>query len=145
MCIKRTLLALVGLVSVAGGSATADLLTTADVRVDFPSGEFVPLEIGTPIALWDTRNTWGSFPALLSEQPYNFFQVGVESGLVFSGKVTFEVLTDGAVLLATSNLWGGGGNSSGGPPGGWIPELISYDDFIAVSIHGIQKNWYWRF
>ena len=42
------------------------------------------------------------------------------------GIVSFEVLSDGPVLLAVTNRWGGGGNSGGG----WIPELTTEQEFL---------------
>lgn len=110
----------------AGVGESADI-SAARVRVDFPPGRFVPLEIGTPLSLWYARDTWHSFPAPMAEHAWDFYQPGTEPGSVESGKVTFEVLSDGSVLLAVTNRWGGGGNRSGG----WAEELTSQEDFIS--------------
>lgn len=112
--------------------ALADGMLTAHARVfDSPLGQFVPLEIGGYRLGYDDRYQWLSFPDTLVQEPQLYiWQVTGTGGtdpLPEYGNISFEVLTNGPVLLATTSRWGGGGNSSGG----WIPELTSLDEFLA--------------
>ena len=94
----------------------------------------MPLEIDTSVEGWRDRYTWHEFPEIIEQQPLHFWQhFGLGGGPSASyGIITFEVLTDGPVLLAVTDRWGGGGNASGDVD--WIPQLTTYDEFI-------QQGW----
>ncbi len=134
MTTRKWELGLVGLVVlVTGRLCVGDTITTAEVQVvDSPAGEFVPLEIGTPFSGWSDRTEWYSFPQAIEQQPLHFWQVmGGGSGPAASyGIISFEVLTDGPVLLAVTNRWGSGGNESGDVD--WILQLTTRDQFLTL-------------
>ena len=112
---KRLILRLlcIALAVVALGQTARAQLITAHVEVVGSPGEFVPLELGTPYDSLNTRHFWGELPETLIQEPQlHFWQMASGSGNVAGGIISFDVLTDGPVLLAATTRWGGGGNSS---------------------------------
>jgi len=95
-------------------------ITTANVAVRSPGGQFSPLASDELVhGNWD-RYFWSDIPPFAERERFRFWQ----TELVHSpadGITTFEVLSDGPVLMAVTTRWAGGGNSSGG----WVPELTS--------------------
>lgn len=115
------------------GTAEADLIVTAHVQVvDSPRGSFVPLEIGA--RFWGSpasMATWHEFPEFVERaMPLHFWQVygaGWEP-IASNGIVSFEVITDGLVLMAVTDRWYHSGSSGGDVD--WIPQLTSRDELI---------------
>ena len=73
---------------------------------------------------WD-RYYWYSMPAFAEEASFLFWQyqhTGYPTPA--DGIITFEVLTDGPVLMACTTRWGGGGN----PSGNWMDELTTREE-----------------
>ena len=97
-------------------------ITTADVAVRSPGGQFSPLDSNELVhGNWD-RYFWSDIPPFAEREQFRFWQTeltGFPSPA--DGITTFEVLSDGPVLMAVTTRWAGGGNSSGG----WVPELTS--------------------
>ena len=111
-------------------STSHGAIITAHVRVvNSTPGQFIALEQGATWLGYDpARYSWHDYPAILDQQPrFHIWQVTGDSNPRESfGKISFEVLTDGVVLLAVTNRWGGGGN----PGGDWIPELTTEQEFL---------------
>ena len=102
-------------------------ILTADVAVHSPGGQYAPLEVDKFVTNLD-RYHWYDVPEFAEEQDFLFWQVQeagtVGNPAVADGITTFEVLTDGPVLMACTTRWGGGGNESGG----WSPELTTREE-----------------
>jgi len=118
---KRLILCAVVVVFGVGQLEAA--IITADVAVDSPGGQFAPLEVGEFINVIDHRYFWYEVPTFAEEQNFLFWQVLLSGGSA-DGITTFEVLSDGPVLMAVTTRWGGGGN----PDGDWMPELTTREE-----------------
>ena len=104
-----------------GQNANATILT-ADVAVNSPGGQWAPLEVGEFVYGHWNRYSWYDIPTFAEEGRFQFWQSNSGGmGNVLAGITTFEVLTDGPVLLACTTRWGGGGNSSGD----WLHEVTT--------------------
>ena len=90
----------------------ATVTVTADVAVDSPVGQYAQLEVGEFVNSNAIQYYWLDVPPFADGQDFLFWQVET-AGDPAEGITTFEVLTDGPVLLACTTRWGGGGNSSG--------------------------------
>jgi len=117
-----------GVVALDAGPVAPDPILTADVAVHSPGGQYATLEVG---ASRDTN--WGRYhfhevPSFADGQGFLFWQFE-RTGFptILDGLCTFEVLSDGPVLLACRTPWGGGGN----PSGGWLDELTTREEFEA--------------
>ena len=108
-----------------GTHSVSGAITTADVAVSSPGGQYTLLAVDEYVSTnWD-QLYWYEIPAFAVEQDMFFWQyeqTGFPS--VADGITTFEVLDDGPVLMACTTRWGGGGNSSGD----WIPELTTREE-----------------
>ena len=120
---KRLIVGLAVVVVAITGEGQAGIIT-ADVDVLSPGGQYAPLEVGT---LWNNwfQYYWYDVPAFAEEQDFLLWEAQLTGfPSVADGITTFEVLTDGPVLMACTTRWGGGGNSSGD----WIPELTTQEE-----------------
>lgn len=95
---------------------------TANVAVHSPGGQFAPLREGEAVFTNWTRYTWLDVPTFAQAQDFLFWQTETTGHpAILDGITTFEVLTDGLVLIAVTTRWGGGGSSSGG----WTDEVTT--------------------
>ncbi len=120
----RVLLFLSLLVLLTGNICVAAVIT-ADVAVEFPGGQYAPLQADEFLDTNWHKYYWYDMPAFVDEGNFLFWQLEL-TGFPNSadGITTFEVLSDGPVLMAVTTRWGGGGNSSGD----WIPELTTREE-----------------
>lgn len=96
-------------------------IVTADVAVHSPDGQYAPLKVGELNSNWD-RYYWYEVPTFAQEQNVFFWQYEHTGFPTWQdGITTFDVLTDGPVLMACTTRWGGGGNSDGD----WEDELTT--------------------
>jgi len=113
-----------GVVALDAGPVDPTPILTADVAVHSPGGQYVTLQEGM---LW---NNWGQYywydvPAFAETGDFLAWDAELTGyPSVADGITTFEVLTDGPVLMACTTRWGGGGNSSGG----WLDEVTTREE-----------------
>jgi len=109
------------------GNVVNATIITADVAVLSPGGQYAPLAEGVLVSDWN-RYYWYNIPDFAQSGDYLFWQyqhTGYPTWV--DGIITFEVLTDGLVLMACTTRWGGGGN----PSGGWQQQLTTREELEA--------------
>jgi len=126
MCRFTSCSVLAVLVVVSARYGKAEFLT-ADVAVYYPGGQYAPLEVDELVSDWN-RYYWYDLPVFAEEQDFHFWQyqhTGYPTWV--DGIATFEVVTNGPVLMAVTTRWGGGGDSGGD----WEEELTTRDQLEA--------------